>query len=303
MHKVSVSVPAVSTNVGPGYDVLGLALNLRNVIEMSLSTNDRLDVAIRGEGAGQLEENFYTPVMRAAIRLFQSVEQAPAGLTVRCTNYIPLDVGLSARAALIVGGLVGANNLLGSPFTHDDLIGMATGLSGQPEAVVTAMRGGLGLCVTSPDGRLLYRSVDVVPVRVVLAVPTLPAYTLRLRESLPARVLLDDAVRNVGHAALLIEALRSGDFNLLRHVTTDYLHEPHRVPGITNYRAVIDAATEAGALAVTLCGAGPALMAFATFNHQSIESAMQGAFRAAGVDARTWSVGVDLQGVVISVVQ
>lgn len=303
MHKVHVSVPAVSTNVGPGYDVLGLALNLRNIIEMSLSSDDHLTIQIHGEGAGSLEENFYNPVMRAAIRLFQQLEQAPAGLTVRCTNYIPLDVGLSARATLTVGGLVGANNLLGSPFTHEELIGMAAELSGQPEAVVTAMRGGLGICAAAPDGHLLYRAIEITPLRVVVAVPTLTGFKARLRDDLPPRVLLPDAVQNVGYTALLVEALRTGDFKLLRHVVKDRLHEPHRVDHIQGYHAAVSAAEEAGAIAVTLCGAGPALMAFATFNHQSIESAMQGAFRTAGVECRTWSLGVDLQGVVISVVQ
>lgn len=303
MHKVNVSVPAVSTNVGPGYDVLGLALNLRNIIEMSLSSDDQLVIEVRGEGAGDLPDNVYHPVMRAAIKLFQRLEQAPAGLTVRCTNTIPLDVGLSAQSTLIVGGLVGANNLLGSPFSHDDLIQMAADLSGQPEVVVTAMRGGLGICATRPDGRLIYRSIDIVPLRVVLVVPTLMGYAQRLRDDLPARVPLADAVHNIGHTALLIEALRSGDFNLLRAATADRLHEPHRVEHIQGYRAVLDAAYESGALAVTLCGAGPALIAFATFNHQGIENAMQGAFRAAGIESRAWSVGVDQQGVVISVVQ
>jgi len=84
---------------------------------------------------------------------------------------------------------------------------------------------------------------------------------------------------------------------------TDRLHEPYRRTFIPGYDAVVAAAAEAGAVAVTLCGAGPALMAFATFNHQSIESAMHGAFRSAGVEARTWSLGVDQQGVVISVVE
>ena len=121
MHKVNVSVPAVSTNIGPGLDVLGLALNLRNVVEMSLTYDDRLRVEVRGEGTGILPENVHNPVMAAAIRLFQALEQAPPGLNVVCANAIPLDAGLGARTALIVGGLVGANNLLGGPFQREVL--------------------------------------------------------------------------------------------------------------------------------------------------------------------------------------
>jgi len=302
MYKVNVSVPAVSTNVGPGYDVLGLALNLRNVVEMSLSTTDRLIVETRGEGEDVLPANHHHPAVRAAIKLFQRLEQAPAGLNVRCTNHIPLDVGLSARATFSVGGLVAANNLLGSPFTHDELTGMAADLSGQPEAVVSAMRGGLGVCSIDPEG-LFYRVVEITPLRVVVVLPLLPEFRPRLREDLPTTVRMADAIYNAGHTALLIEALRDGDVRLLRRALDDRLHEPHRRDAIPGYRAVVGAAKEAGAIAVTMCGAGPALMAFATFNHQSIESAMQGAFRAIGVEARTWSLGNDLQGVVISMVE
>jgi homoserine kinase len=302
MYKVSVSVPAVSTNVGPGYDVLGLALNLRNVIEMSLRTDDQLTVDVRGEGKGILPENYHNPVMQGAIKLFQRLEQAPAGLAVRSTNAIPLDVGLSARATLVVGGLVGANNLVGSPFTHGNLIDMAAEITGQPESVVTAMRGGLGMCSRGADG-LIYRAIEITPLRVVLVLPTLPDYQHRLRDDLPGTVTLDDAVHNIGHTALLIEALRSGDFKLLRRALVDRLHEPYRREYIPAYEAVVHAAEEAGAIGTIFCGAGPALLAFATFNHQMIEAALHEAFQSAGVEARTWSVGIDLQGVVISVVQ
>jgi homoserine kinase len=302
MYKVSVSVPAVSTNVGPGYDVLGLALNFRNVIEMSLRTDDQLTVEVRGEGQGVLPENYYNPAMQGAIRLFQQLEQAPAGLAVRCTNAIPLDVGLSSRATLVVGGLVGANNLLGSPFTHENLIEMAAEITAQPEAVVTAMRGGLGICSRGSDG-LIYRAIEIAPLRVVLVLPTLPDYRHRLRDDLPGTVTMEDAIHNIGHTALLVEALRSGDVRLLRRALADRLHEPYRRDNLPGYEAVIHAAEEAGAIGMTFCGAGPALIAFATFNHQMIETALHDAFQAAGVEARTWSVGVDLQGIVISVVQ
>ena len=83
----------------------------------------------------------------------------------------------------------------------------------------------------------------------------------------------------------------------------DRLHEPYRREAVPAYETVIHAAEEAGAVGTTFCGAGPALLAFATFNHQMIEAALQEAFKSAGIEARTWSVGIDLQGVVISVVQ
>ncbi len=302
MHKVSVSVPAVCSNLGPGYDVLGLALNLRNTVEMALRDDDQLVIQVRGEGADRLPEDFYNPAMMAAITLFQALERAPAGLTLSCANRIPLDVGLGARTALIVGGLVAANNLLGSPLGREALIALAGRIGGEPEAVVAAMRGGLSVCSAGP-GDLLYRTVDIEPLHVVLTIPDLPGYPQRLRDDLPQAVPLSDAVHNLGRALLVVEALREGDFGLLGRALADRLHEPYRTGDIPAYREVVAAAREAGADGVALCGAGPALAAFATRDHDAIEQAMAAAFEQAGVTARTLIVAVDTQGVVINVVE
>ncbi|HMM29519.1 MAG TPA: homoserine kinase [Aggregatilineaceae bacterium] len=300
MHKISVSVPAVCTNLGPGYDVLGLALNLRTTVEMALREDDRFAIQVRGEGEDRLPEDLYNPAMMAAITLFQTLERAPAGLSVMCASRIPLDAGLGARVALAVGGLMAANNLLGSPLSREDLIALAGRLSGRPEAVVAAMRGGLSVC--SASGDLLYRTLDIEPLLVVLAIPDLPLYPQRGRDDLPQVVPLGDAVHNIGRALLVVEALRDGDFELLGEALSDHLHEPYRRADIPGYHAVVEAACRAGASGVALCGAGPAMAAFAAREHAAVEQAMADAFERAGVPARTLTVAVDTQGVVINVV-
>lgn len=302
MHKVSVSVPAVCTHLGPGYEVLGLALNLRTTVEMALRDDDRLTIQVRGEGEDRLPEDLYNPATMAAIALFQSLERAPAGLNVVCASRIPLDVGLGARVALTVGGLVAANNLLGSPLQREDLIALAGRLSGRPAAAIAAMRG--GLCATSaePDD-LLYRVIDIEPLHLVLALPDRSASTPESRSDLPQVVPLADAVHNIGRALLLVEALREGDFALLSRALSDRLHEPYRSDDIPGYAAAAEAARDAGASGVALCGAGPALIAFAARDHAAVERALAGAFEAAGVAVQTHIVAVDTQGVVINVVE
>lgn len=302
VHKVSVSVPAVCAHLGPGLDVLGLALNLRSTVEMALRDDDRLTIQVRGEGEDRLPENLYNPAMMAAIALFQSLERAPEGLSVMCASRIPLDVGLGARTALTVGGLVAANNLLGSPLHRDTLIALASQLSGRPESVVAAMRGGLSVCSAAP-GDLLCRSLDIEPLHLVLAIPDLPHYAQRGLDDLPQVVPLGDAIHNVGRALLLVEALREGDFQLLGRALSDRLHEPYRRDEIPGYEAAVDAARRAGAVGVALCGAGPALAAFAARDHGAIEQALASAFEQAGVRVRTQTVAADTQGVVINVVE
>ena len=300
MTKVSVSVPAVCTNLGSGYHVLGLALNLRTVVEMSLTGDDALRIASAGEGADALPANFYHPVAVAATRLFQEVEEAPPGLSITCTNRIPLRVGLSSREAMTVAGLVGANNLLGGPLPREALIDLAARLSEHPEAAATALNGGLGIWASGGETPV-YRSLEVAPLRVVVAVPLLDDYAPH-HDALPDPGL-DDAVHAIAHTALLVEALQTDDLDLLREALDDRLHVPYRRAAIPGYARVEAAACRLGAIGVTLCGAGPALVAFADYGHGEIARAMQQAFRQEGVPARTWTLGVDMQGVVISVVQ
>ena len=256
---------------------------------------------MRGEGADRLPENYYNPAMMAAITLFQMLERAPVGLSVMCASRIPLDVGLGARVALTVGGLVAANNLLGSPLHRDALIELASRLSGRPESVVAAMRGGLSVCSAAP-GDLVCRSLDIEPLHLVIAIPDLPDYAQRVRDDLPQVVPLSDAVHNIGRALLLVEALREGDFALLGRALSDRLHEPYRrddIPGSNRDRRRY----RPEAAGVALCGAGPALAAFAARDHAAIEQALAGAFADAGVSIRTLTVAADTQGVVINVVE
>ena len=288
MHRVNVSVPAVTTHVGPGYQSLGLALNMRTTIDMNLLPGDELIVEMRGEGEGQLSEDVYNPVVRAAIALFQRLEEAPAGLHIRCANAIPLAVRLNAHTVMIVGGLVGANILLGSPIRAPELIRLASDLTGDPAAVVAALRGGLSVCAQTPHGPV-YRTIETAPMRVTIALPDTGEPTTYRHVDPPANVPLTDAVYNLGHMALLIEALREGDFNLLGVVLEDRLHEPYRRDHIPAYDVVTKAARAAGAVAIAISGGGPSLAVFAPHDHQQIADTMASTRRAAGIDCWTWS--------------
>ncbi len=298
MLKVKVTVPAACTGLGPGLDALGLALALHDTLEFGLRANSQF--VIHSEGEGDQAETLRHPTLRAAIALFQRLERAPAGLTVTITNQIPVSCGLGDIAALTVGGLVGANNLLDAPLKRDDLIEMACTLSDQPTAVITALLG--GLTAASGTGRdLLYRRLEVAALKVVIIVPKIDGYG-NASAALPP-IPLADAAFNMGRSALVIEALRKNDSDLLGRAMQDHVLAPHVKALIPGYEAAISAAHEAGATAVSLCGGGPALIAFTQVNHKRVEDAMQLAFNEAGIRSRVWTVNVDTQGVAISLMR
>jgi homoserine kinase len=302
VFKVSVTVPATSINLGPGLNALGLALSLHATVEMIVRDDDQLHITVEGEGADQLTTTVDNPILRTAMRVFQHFENAPAGLQINIKNQIPLDAGLGGRTALTIASLVAASNLINGGLNRSDIVKWATTNGSNYESVIAAMFGGLSICSTDKNDQNIHISMDIVPLRVVVAVPRLQDY-VGDKSPLPDLVSLNDAIYNIGQTAFLIEALRTGDLALLTQSMGDRLHQNNYFAHIPAYEAVSLAAYDEGAIGVVLSGSGPAIIAVADQYHDAIATAMKDAFADAEVEADTWILGVDRQGMLISVVE
>jgi homoserine kinase len=300
MRKVRITLPASLTNLGPGTSTLGLALGLHTTVEISERADNQLIVDTEGEGSGRYSTGLRHPVTLALIRIFQKLERAPVGIHIKINNQIPLDSGLGAESAFLAAGVIGANNLLGGAYTREHLLEIAAQISKKPDSVIASLLGGLTTGLLDGD-QLVYKTLPVKSLRVVVALPELDDYPSR--SLAPERVPLADALYNLQRVPLLIEALRTGDMKLIGKVLDDRLNAPFYTPRIFGYKQATEIARRAGALAVTLSGDGPALVAFAEVNHSPIAEAMVAAFESVGVKARSWVLPIDTQGVVISVVQ
>jgi homoserine kinase len=297
--KVSVSVPASTANLGAGFDCLALALDLYNTVDFE-EIESGLEITVEGEGAGQVPRDETNLIIRAAERVFAHVGRRPRGLRVRAVNGIPLGSGMGSSASAAVGGLAAANALVAGNLNRADLLRLAYELEGHPDNAAAAIYGQLTL-VSATEDDWLVRSLAIAPMQMVIALPEIQLSTAEARAALPAQVPLKDAVFNIGRALFTVQALVEGDQVLLRQAMADKLHQPYRRKLITGYEAVEAAALQAGALAVALSGAGPALIAFTAGNWQPlIAAAMQRAFEAHGVRCRTFVAGVDGEGVRVS---
>lgn len=300
MYKVKITLPATITNLGPGLNSLGLAVGLYTTIEISLRADDTMQVETEGEGAGQYGIGLRHPVVLAIMRLFQKQERAVLGLNVKINNHIPVNSGLGAEAAFWVAGIIGANNLLGAIYTRTEIIEIAAQVSGLPHQTVTSMMG--GLTTSLMDGEdLIYRALPTSGLQVIVTLPELERYASAVAKVKPERVPLTDAVHNLSRVPLLVEALRTGDLELIGQVLDDHLQVPFLKQHITGYDHVVEMAHRAGALAVTLSGDGPAVIAFAENDLKRIATVMELAFENSGVKAHSWILPIDTQGVVISV--
>lgn len=295
MRTVRLSVPASTANLGPGFDSLALALDLRNIVEME-SIEEGTITELEGEGADQLSKGAANLMARAAHSVFHCVGKSPSGLKISGVNQIPLRAGLGSSAAATVAAVAAANVLVDGGLSTGDMLQLAHEFEGHGDNAAASLYGGLNL-VTEVRSEIVARQVAVPSLRIAVALPDFGLSTSQMRQALPEQIPLKDAALNMGHALLTVEALRSGDYALLSRVMTDRLHERVRSRHIPGFAEVVDAAHQAGAAAVTLSGAGPSLVAFAPSGHERIALAMVKAWADLGVAARDLVVHATEHGV------
>lgn len=299
MTTVRITIPATSANLGPGFDCLGLALGLYNHIEMATAVSLTFSISISGEGAMQLPEDETNLVWQAANALWQQAGQRPSGLHVRLHNEIPVGSGLGSSATAILGGMLAANALIGSPLSAAEVLRLAIAYEGHPDNVAPAMSGGLVLSVQDGDDWLL-EAVPVPALQVVYVLPEFDLPTQQARAVLPTAVSRSDAIFNAARVGLLLRALSTADFARLAVAMQDRLHQPYRIPLVPGLARAMEAAVAAGAAGVALSGAGPSLIAFAPANHAAIAQATTGAFAAAGLHSRAWVLPVAATGATVN---
>lgn len=297
--RVTVTVPATTANLGPGFDALGMALELWNRFELTVDFAEKaesgeglrlVEVVIEGEGAGALPLNADNLVYKALLAGFAG-EKPPSGeVRLRVVNRVPLSSGLGSSATAIVGGLTAANALRREKLTPKRLIELAASIEGHPDNVAPAVLGGLVVSVTEGDGSVRSISIPLPDeLWVCVAVPDFYLNTSFSRAQLPERVSRADAVFSLSRSALWVAAMASGDLEALRVATQDVLHQPYRSALIPGLQDVFEAALQASALGVALSGSGPSVSAFCRRKDaEAIADAMCRAFRRVGVTARTW---------------
>jgi len=287
--KISVKVPTTSANLGPGFDTLGLALDLWN--EATFTPADDFRVEIEGEGADRLPTDQHNAIVNAALQAYRLAGKKCSGLHVHCINRIPLTSGLGSSSAAMLAGLLGANALLGEPFSRGELLKVAVENEGHPDNVAPAMLGGL-VASTIVDGKVVTHKMNVSPMAITIVIPDFHFPTKQARAALPKQIPMKDAVYNISRAVLVTKALECGDLELLAQVMDDKLHQPYRLPLIPGARGAMEAAKRVGAAAVALSGAGPSLIAFSAKQKNEIGESAVRAFKEAGLTARIFTMKV-----------
>ena len=304
--KISVKVPATTANIGPGFDCLGMALPLYNVITIEETvlpgTGIEINVLNDDPSANSLEhipmdEN--SIIYKAVELLNNSIGQTPSELKITVQSQIPITRGLGSSASVIVGGLIAANELLGKPADEVALLSIATEVEGHPDNVTPAIVGGLVLSSQEDDGTIVYRKLPWPEEwNITVCIPDYELSTSISRSVLPKEVPMEDAVFNAKRLGMFVQAVNTKDSELMRLALQDRLHQPYRmklVPGLDKITEKLK--HEENVLGCVLSGAGPSILIISQKNDvDKINSIVKSVWDELNVKVNIMTLPVENQG-------
>jgi len=304
INKAIVSVPASTANLGPGFDVFGLALEMRSTYTVEvLSLEEKCSIHFEGMGADVLNEKgfkFVGEVMDYFERA-ESVHLPP--LSVNVHTGIPLTRGLGSSASAIVGLLSCFEAIMNTQFDTGKVLKYAIAIEGHPDNVTAALVGGFTIAA-SDKSEVAYMKVVPQNLKVVVTVPSSFLSTKKARACLPVMYSRRDAVFNIGRASMLSACIFSGNYDLLSFALHDRLHEHYREKFVTGFREVSRAAVRAGAYGSFLSGAGPSIAALADpTKAEKVAKTMQKAMIGLDAEAETFVLDISAQGIILQTVE
>lgn len=256
----TLRVPASSANLGPGFDALGLALQVW--LECRFAPADRLTIRVTGRDAHQIPATEDNLIWKTALAVAARAHLTLPPIDLTIANDIPIGKGLGSSAAAIVAGVVMAERLLDLRWKPSRILDEAARIEGHPDNVAAAVLGSVVVCAVEPGGMTRAIRLDLPEnFQVAVVYPNYAVSTKQARSVLPDCFPLPDVVYNIQRTSLLVAALATGDASVFPAALDDKLHQPYRaqlVPGLSEILRL----RRQGLLGCVLSGAGPAVLVF-----------------------------------------
>jgi len=268
--KVSVKVPATTANMGPGFDCIGMALPIYNTvtIEETVFPNSGIEikVCLKDENENSIvPEDKDNIAYKAVELLYNSIGQTPSELKITIDSDIPIARGLGSSASVIVGALMAANELLGSPADQAALLSLATDVEGHPDNVAPAILGGMVVVSQEDDGSIFYEKLNFPKEwSLIICVPDFELTTGISRSVVPENIPIKDVEFNLTRVAMFVRAVDTKNAELMKMALHDKIHQPYRQKLIPGYKEITESLRfEENVLGCVISGAGPSILIIA----------------------------------------
>jgi len=252
---VKVTVPATTANIGPGFDTLGLALQMYNIY-----TFEEIEEGLIIEGCLDIYKDENNLVYKAFTCTAKKIGAVVKGLKITMETEIPVSRGLGSSSACIVGGVYGANALYNGGLSKDELFKIAVDIEGHPDNIAPAVYGGLTASIVDEEKPYCMKYNISEKLYFCALIPDFETSTCEARKLLPQEISYKDAVFNVSRVAVLLKALENGDFDIINVSLKDKLHHKYRKILIHECDEVKRICIENGTAALFISGSGPTLM-------------------------------------------
>lgn len=256
-----VSVPATSANLGPGFDCLGIAVNLKN--QVIIKPSKFHSVSLKGEGANNpalKDNNMFISIFND---FYHNLSHKKRHFRFEFFNEIPLSRGLGSSSAVIVSAIASAYAIEGIVLEKDKLLNLALAYENHPDNITPAVMGGFNVaCVQDHEVRYINKSIPR-SLKAVVVIPNRAISTAISRKTLPFKYSKEDAVFNISHSSLLTAAFMSENWDMLKDASQDVFHQKYRMKHMPELFDVQKTALNAGALMSTLSGSGSTLFSIA----------------------------------------
>ncbi len=256
-----VSVPATSANLGPGFDCLGIAVNLKN--QVIIKPSKFHSVSLKGEGANNpalKDNNMFISIFND---FYHNLSSKKRHFRFEFFNEIPLSRGLGSSSAVIVSAIASAYAIEGIVLEKDKLLNLALAYENHPDNITPAVMGGFNVaCVQENEVKYINKSLPK-SLKAVVVIPNRAISTAISRKTLPFKYSKEDAVFNISHSSLLTAAFMSENWDMLKHASQDVFHQKYRMKHMPELFDVQKTALKEGALMSTLSGSGSTLFSMA----------------------------------------
>ena len=291
--SVTVRVPASTSNLGPGFDTLGIALKLHSHVsirECDEPVIERVDSQRNSAAAAAMTRE-------VAAAFFNRSHIKPHGAKIEVKGDVPVAGGLGSSAVVRLGVAYALNELNGRPLADAALLDLVTELEQHPDNAAPALCGGF-VVAARIAGTVRYRRFSVPgTLKFVVCCPAYEVATEKTRLLLPRQVPLADAIENLNRVALITAIFATGDYRLLGGLFDDKLHQPYRQKLIPMLGDVIAAGVEAGALAGWLSGSGPSILCITEQKERAVAEAMAAVYAKLGIRCQPHILTADNDGI------